>query len=111
MNPAKHIAIDMALAIFVSQGCSCERTWDMSFTMAEELCVDCESVKKMLLRLGFVTRDEITHQETRLMGAWWEETLHGGDPVPTSEPLDENNTVMVNYVGSTRVIRNDVDPE
>ena len=97
VNPAKRIAINKAMEIMVSDGCECGQA---NAVIEREPCVDCESVKVMLLRLGFITRDDITHIESRLMGEWWEDTIHGRQPVPYPEPVDSDNTVMSMFVGS-----------
>jgi len=102
VNPVKRIAIDKALEIVASEGCQCAHAWEDHYVLADELCEDCKSVKAMLLRLGFITRDEFTHIESRLMGDWWEEILHGGQPVPYTEPSDTDNTVMEKYVGGPK---------
>jgi hypothetical protein len=106
MDSARQTAIEMALEIVASEGCQCARAWDDYLLSNEAPCADCKSVEKLLLRLGFVTRDDTSNIEHRLMGAWWDETIHEGEPVPLSEPLDGSNCIHVKYVGPpTPIIR------
>ena len=94
---AKQTSMDSALEIFASEGCQCARAWDDKFVTNEAPCVDCKSVEKLLLRLGFATRGQNSNIEHRLMGAWWDETE--GDPMPTAEPSDGKNCIAVKDVG------------
>ena len=104
VNPAKRIAIDNALKIVVSDGCKCPTTWNRPLQAVEQACDECKSAKAMLLRLGFITRDEQSHRETRLMGDWWEETIHQGVDLLSSEPLDTDTILLDTYVGPETTI-------
>jgi hypothetical protein len=99
VNPEKRTTLDKAREIVGSDGCDCEHAWNDHSWFNPEPCTDCKSVEVLLLRLGFVTCDGVSQAESRLMGDWCEETVHGGEPVPYSEPLDKNHIIMVKYMG------------
>ena len=104
-NPSKRLGIFRAKMIVQSHGCECEIPWDKPGQM-EEPCGDCTHAKDMLLRLGFIVRDNVCHVDSRLMGDWCEypdsddEEEDGEDEAMAySEAGDTDNTVLVEHWG------------
>jgi hypothetical protein len=98
-DPTKRLTVYHAQKILEGNGCQCPYPWTSENQMDIDPCDDCESAKEMLLRLGFIVRDDVLHKEWWMMGSWENisgqvEDYDAPHVESFSEPTDESKTVL-----------------
>ena len=111
VDPSRRSVVIKAHQITWSTGCVCDAPWEDPDQGQPQACDVCEIGMDLLLRLGFIVRDNVLLREYRLIGDWWDfSSDEDDDDMEVNEEGEEGKQEVAALVTNSAAMGTNSEP-